>query len=78
MHAVPAVRGEQGLYDVADDLARKVVVLIVFLNQFGRRNLSAYDRSVLALKLKPIIAEKAKENQANHTAQGYQKSDKAK
>lgn len=27
--------------------------------------------------LKPIIAEKAKENQANHTEQGYQKSDKA-
>lgn len=48
----------------------------IILNQFGRRNLSAYDRSVLALKLKPIIAEKAKENQANHTEQGYQKSDK--
>lgn len=31
-------------------------------NQFGRRNLSAYDRSVLALKLKPLITEKAKEN----------------
>lgn len=46
-------------------------------NQFGRRNLSAYDRSVLALKLKPLIAEKAKENQATHTDQGYQKSDKA-
>lgn len=29
----------------------------------GREKLSAYDRSVLALKLKPIIAEKAKEQQ---------------
>lgn len=36
----------------------------VILNQFGRRNLSAYDRSVLALRLKPIIAAKAKERQA--------------
>ena len=35
----------------------------IILNQFGRRNLSAYDRSILALKLKPMIAEKAKENQ---------------
>ena len=34
----------------------------IIRNQFGRRNLSAYDRSILALKLKPIIAEKAKEN----------------
>lgn len=37
----------------------------IILNQFGRRNLSAYDRSVLALKLKPIIAEKAKERMIN-------------
>lgn len=35
----------------------------IIRNQFGRRNLSAYDRSILALKLKPIIAEKAKERQ---------------
>ena len=35
----------------------------IIKNQFGRRNLSAYDRSILALKLKPVIAAKAKENQ---------------
>lgn len=35
----------------------------IIRNQFGRRNLSAYDRSVLALKLKPIIEEKAKEKE---------------
>ena len=35
----------------------------IIKNQFGRRNLSAYDRSVLALKLKPLIAEKAKGRQ---------------
>lgn len=28
-----------------------------------QKNLSAYDRSILALKLKPVIAAKAKENQ---------------
>lgn len=39
----------------------------IILNQFGRRNLSAYDRSVLALKLKPLIAEQAKENQGRRT-----------
>lgn len=51
--------------------------LWIIKNQLGRRNLSAYDRSVLALKLKPVIAEKAKEKQATHTEQGYQKSDNA-
>lgn len=40
----------------------------VILNQFGRRNLSAYDRSVLALKLKPIIAAEAKERQIRKPA----------
>ena len=35
----------------------------IIRNQFGRRNLSLYDRSVLALKLEPLIREKARENQ---------------
>lgn len=34
----------------------------IIQNQLGRRNLSKYDRSVLALKLKPTIAERAKDN----------------
>lgn len=42
---------------------RNEVKAWIITNQFGRRNLSAYDRSVLALKLKPLIAEKAKERQ---------------
>ena len=45
-------------FDNREDVKRWII-----LNQFGRRNLSAYDRSILALKLKPIIAEKAKERQ---------------
>lgn len=48
----------------------------IILNQFGRRNLSAYDRSILALKLKPIIAEKAKEKQVESGGAVPQKSAK--
>lgn len=50
----------------------------IILNQFGRRNLSKYDRSILALKLKPIIAERAKENERKGGGSGdsgRQKSD---
>lgn len=64
----------------------------IILNQFGRRNLSKYDRTELALKLKPIIEAEAKKNQgtrndltsvrnltevATDEKQGCQKSDKA-
>ena len=35
----------------------------IILNQFGRRNLPAYERARLALRLKPVIAEKAKAQQ---------------
>jgi hypothetical protein len=34
----------------------------IIRNQFGRRNLSSYDRAVLALKLEPVLKEKAKAN----------------
>lgn len=49
----------------------------IYKNQLGRRNIAPFVRAELALKLKPAIAEKAKERQATHTEQGYQKSDKA-
>ena len=35
----------------------------MILNQFGRRNLSAYQRSVLALELEDVFRIKAKEKQ---------------
>ena len=35
----------------------------MILNQFGRRNLSNYQRSVLALELEEVFSNKAKENQ---------------
>jgi len=55
---------------------RKDVIRWIILNQFGRRNLSSYDRSVLALKLKPIIQARAKEQQGTRT-DICQKSDKS-
>ena len=39
------------------------VIEWMILNQFGRRNLSAYQRSVLALELEDVFSKKAKENQ---------------
>ena len=56
--------------------SRDEVIQWIILNQFGRRNLSAYDRSILALKLKPVIAEKAKEQQGQRN-DICQKSDKS-
>ena len=50
--------------DFADnDIAKEWVIR----NQFARRNLSAYDRSLLALKLEVLFREKAKENQGTRT-----------
>ena len=42
---------------------RKCAGLFDADNQFGRRNLSPYIRAQLALKLKPMIVERAKSNQ---------------
>ncbi len=39
----------------------------IIRNQFGRRNLPTYERAKLALRLKPIIKEKAKEQQGKRT-----------
>jgi DNA modification methylase len=41
--------------------------LWMILNQFGRRNLNGYQRSVLALQLENVFQEKAKENQGKRT-----------
>ena len=43
---------------------KKAVKEWMILNQFGRRNLSNYQRSVLALQLEEVFTKKAKENQA--------------
>ena len=46
---------------------RNEVKLWIIDNQIGRRNLTKYDRSVLALKKKDIIAANAKKNQGART-----------
>ena len=51
---------------------RDDVKIWIVKNQFGRRNLSAYDRSLLALKLKPVIAAKAKERQTEYHGNQYE------
>lgn len=61
--------------------SRDDVIVWIIKNQFGRRNLSAYDRSLLALKLKPFIAAKAKERQLatqnNNTAKKLRETKEA-
>lgn len=42
---------------------REEVKMWIIKNQFGRRNLSLYDRATLALKLENLFAEKAREKQ---------------
>ena len=56
---------------------REDAVRWIIRNQLGRRNLSLYDRSILALRLKPAIAEKAKDKQSEAGGAVRQKSDKA-
>lgn len=43
--------------------SRQSAIEWIILNQFGRRNLPVYERARLALRLKPVIADKAKQNQ---------------
>ncbi len=48
--------------DIVDGIADRIDAKIwIITNQFARRNLSNFARSELALQLKPLIAEKAKE-----------------
>lgn len=52
--------------------SRNEVISWIILNQFGRRNLPAHERARLALRLKPVIAERAKENQAEYFGNQYE------
>lgn len=56
--------------------SRDAAKIWIIENQFGRRNLSKYDRSVLALELEPLYAAEAKRRQQEHgnTAPGKPKS----
>ena len=46
--------------------------LWIIQNQFGRRNLSAYSRSVLALRLEEILKSNAKLSQGTRTDLGFE------
>ena len=50
---------------------RNDVIEWIIKNQFGRRNLPMHERARLALRLKPVIAEKAKEKQAEYHGNQY-------
>ena len=45
-------------------------IMWILINQLGRRNLSAFDRAELALKMKPLLAEQAKENMSLGSKEG--------
>lgn len=67
-------------YDVEEMLfdGRSDVIEWIIKNQFGRRNLSDYQRGVLALRMKPIMEERAKANSVasgENYGKGSQKSD---
>lgn len=59
--------------------SREEAKIWVITNQFARRNLTAFQRAELALRLKPLIAEKAKKHEqagGGSGISGRQKSDK--
>lgn len=49
---------------------REDAIAWIIKNQFGRRNLSAYDRSLLAIRLEPIEKAEAKKRQGSRTDRG--------
>lgn len=55
---------------------REEAKMWIIKNQFGRRNLSIYDRGKLALKLDDLFAVKAKQNQGTRT-DIFQKTEKS-
>lgn len=60
-----------------DFASREKAIEWIILNQFGRRNLSKYDRSLLALKLKTVIQEQA-QKRMSEGAKGVKISAQAK
>lgn len=56
--------------------SRNDAIAWIIKNQFGRRNLPAYERARLALRLKPVIAERAKAKEAERKTT-FQKSEKS-
>lgn len=59
---------EYGIEEMLFD-DRSAVIEWIIKNQFGRRNLSDYQRGVLALRMKPIMEERAKAQQLSTLVQ---------
>lgn len=60
-----------------DFVDRDAALVWIINNQFGRRNLNPMQRAELALKLKPLLAKQAKDNQrlsCGHGVKGSQNS----
>jgi N6-adenosine-specific RNA methylase IME4 len=70
-HNIPFKTQEQQFKD------KNAVILWMIDNQLGRRNIPDYARVELNLRKEDILKPIAKQQQATHTEQGYQKSDKA-
>lgn len=54
----PSFETQENFFGTRDEIKEWII-----RNQFGRRNLSNYDRSRLALQLEEVIKKKAKDNQ---------------
>lgn len=65
-------RGIRYQTEVKNFESRDAAKIWIIRNQFGRRNIQPYVRAELALKLEPLIAAKAKENQRAGGAVGGQ------
>lgn len=57
--------------------SRDAAKIWIIENQFGRRNLSPYDRSVLALQLEPLYAAEAKRRALDGNSRGGKSSQKS-
>jgi hypothetical protein len=66
-------------YDIVtvDFVDRNDAIAYIILNQFGRRNLSIGNRSILALKLEPIYKAQAKNNQKQSPGRGKKGTQKS-
>lgn len=75
-YSICTKHGLQCPYTEREFESRDAAKIWIIENQFGRRNLSKYDRGVLALRLEPLYQAEAKRRQQEHgnTAPGKSKT----
>ena len=74
-YSICTKHGLQCPYTEREFESRDAAKIWIIENQFGRRNLSKYDRGVLALKLEPLYAAEAERRMLAGKANPSQKSD---